>query len=59
MAEVKHITMICPEVGCSSKAFVQVLAVNDKQLQSKIDARANRKLKAALKKAHKQGKHES
>lgn len=58
MAEVKHITMICPEVGCSSKAFVQVLIVGDKKLQSKIDARANRKLEAGLNKAHKRGEHE-
>lgn len=56
--EVKHITRTCPAAGCDSKAFVQVLVVPGKELQPKIDARANKKLKAALAKAHKEGLHD-
>lgn len=55
---VKHITLTCPAKGCSSKAFVQVLVVDDQQLQKRIDARANKKLTDALNKAHKEGEHD-
>lgn len=57
MAEVKHITMKCPRVKCDTKAFVQVLVVEEKELQPKIDARAKLKLTKALTKGHKEGLH--
>lgn len=58
MAEIKHITRTCPQPGCDSRAFVQVLVVAEKTLQPKIDRRANRKLLTALTKAHKEGEHD-
>lgn len=57
MASVKHITMTCPQKGCDNKAFVQVLVVEEKPLQPKIDALARKKLRVALVKAHKEGEH--
>lgn len=61
--KVKHIEMVCAKpIGdgalCEGAAFVQVLAVKDAALQKKIDARANRKLRGALDKAHKEGQHD-
>jgi len=58
MVNVKHITMICPQPKCFSKAFVQVVIVDKKELQPKIDRRARTKLKAALNKAHEEGAHD-
>jgi len=58
MAKIKHITMTCPTKGCEIKAFVQVLIVDEKELQPKIDARARLKLKKALNKGHKEGAHD-
>lgn len=58
MAEVKHITMNCPQPKCEIKAFVQVLIVDEKELQPKIDARARRKLKTTLNNDHKEGLHD-
>jgi hypothetical protein len=55
---VKHITRTCPQPNCDSRAFVQVLVLPDKKLQPKVDRRANRKLIAALEKAHKEGLHD-
>lgn len=55
---VKHITKTCPQPGCDSKAFVQVLVVPEKELQPKIDMRARQKLKKALIDAHKEGLHD-
>lgn len=55
--EVKHLTMTCPRVKCEAKAFVQVLVVEETELQPKIDERANKKLKDALIKAHREGQH--
>lgn len=55
--EVKHITMTCPRVKCDAKAFVQVLVVEEKELQPKIDERARLKLKQALIKGHREGQH--
>lgn len=60
---VKHIEMTCAKpIGdgalCEGAAFVQVLVVEDAALQKKIDARANRKLRGALDKAHKDGQHD-
>lgn len=59
---VKHIEMICLESltgePCKAAAFVQVLVVDDPELQKRIDARANTKLREALNKAHKEGEHD-
>lgn len=60
---VKHIEMVCAKpIGdgalCEGAAFVQVLVVEDADLQKRIDARANRKLRGALDKAHKDGEHD-
>ena len=57
MAKIKHITMTCPQPDCDIKAFVQVLIVDEKELQPKIDALARRKLKKTLTKWHKEGQH--
>lgn len=56
--KVKHITMTCPQPKCHIQAFVQVLIVDEKELQPKIDARARLKLKKALNKGHKEGAHD-
>jgi hypothetical protein len=61
--QVKHIEMVCAKpvadgALCEGAAFVQVLVVEDADLQKKIDARANRKLRGALDKAHKDGEHD-
>lgn len=63
MAKVKHIEMICAKpiadgALCEGAAFVQVLVIEDADLQKKIDARANRKLRGALDKAHTEGQHD-
>lgn len=58
MANVKHITLTCPQPKCFSRAFVQVVIVDDKTLQPKIDGRARLKLKSALNKAHEEGAHD-
>lgn len=55
--EVKHITSTCPVAGCSEKAFVQVLIFKDQKTQTKVDARAKRKLKSQLNEWHKEGQH--
>lgn len=55
--EVEHITMSCPRAGCDIKAFVQVVVVPEKELQSKITARAILKLKKTLREQHKEGLH--
>lgn len=55
--EIKHITMTCPRVKCEAKAFVQVLVVEEKELQPKIDERARLKLKTTLIKSHRDGEH--
>lgn len=61
--KVKHIEMVCAKLlgkgeRCEAGAFVQVLVVDDAELQKRIDARANRKLRGALDKAHKDGDHD-
>lgn len=55
---VKHITMRCSAKDCGEQAFVQVLVVPETELQPKIDARARKKLKTALTKAHEDGDHD-
>lgn len=56
--KVKHITGTCPVAGCAEKAFVQVLIVEQKELQPKIDARARQKLRKQLSQWHKEGQHD-
>lgn len=61
--KVKHIQMSCGKpLGkgeyCEAGAFVQVLIVDNAELQKRIDARANRKLRGALDKMHKDGDHD-
>lgn len=58
MAEVKHITMTCPQPLCDGQAFVQVLVVDDLAKQAKIDALARSKLIKELKRLHKEGLHD-
>lgn len=55
--KVKHITATCPLAGCSDKAFVQVIIMDDPDTQTKVDKRAKRKLKAQLTAWHKEGQH--
>lgn len=55
--KVKHITLTCPRAKCLTKAFVQVVTVEDAGIQEKIDKRAKQKLRAALVLGHKEGKH--
>lgn len=57
MPKIKHITMTCPQKGCTDKAFVQVVIVDETAFQPAIDAKARKKLKTALNKAHKEGEH--
>lgn len=57
MSKVKHITGTCPAADCTEKAFVQVLIVDDKDTQKKIDALARRKLRKQLNEWHKEGQH--
>jgi len=57
-SKVKHITMKCPQAGCDTKAFVQVLIVPETELQPKIDARARRKLRTTLNNDHEGGLHD-
>ncbi len=59
MTKVKHITMTCPQKGCDSKAFVQVVIVDETAFQAAIDAKARKKLKTALTQAHKEGAHDN
>lgn len=54
---VKHITQTCPIAKCDTKAFVQVLVVDDANIQKRIDYRADLKLVNALRQAHKEGEH--
>ena len=58
MADVKHITKTCPYKDCTNKAFVQVVVFEDEKIQAKVDALAKKKLTTALKKLHKEGKHD-
>lgn len=54
--KVKHITATC--LYCDNRAFVQVLVVDDKDIQKKIDRKARYKLKTALHNAHRDGYHD-
>ena len=56
--KVKHITRACPYKGCESKAFVQVVIVDETELQPKIDKLANTKLIKTLKQQHQEGLHD-
>jgi hypothetical protein len=56
--KVKHITKACPFKGCDTKAFVQVVIVEETALQPKIDRRANAKLLNTLKQQHQEGLHD-
>lgn len=58
MAQVKHITGTCPAKGCTEKAFVQVLVVEDKDTQKKIDTKARNKIKKQLTQWHKERQHD-
>lgn len=55
---VKHITLTCPVVKCKSQAFVQVIVVEDQELQKRIDARADQKLRETLDEEHREGLHD-
>ncbi len=57
MAEVKHITMTCPQKGCTEKAFLQVVVQKSLSTQKRIDILAGDKLKKQLTQWHKEGKH--
>lgn len=56
--KIKHVEMECPAEGCEIKAFVQVLIVEDKDLQKRIDKRADAKLQTTLETDHKEGRHD-
>lgn len=58
MAKIKHITMTCPQKGCTNQAFVQVVIVDEVAFQPAIDTKARKKLRSALTKAHKEGAHD-
>jgi len=55
---IKHITKTCPQPGCDSKAFVQVVVVGDAETQKKIDAKARAKLNKGLREHHQKGLHD-
>lgn len=56
--KVKHMEMNCSIKSCDKKAFVQVMIVDKKSVQKKIDAKANKKLKITLEREHSYGWHE-
>ncbi len=58
---VKHLEMPCisgtDKNPCKVRAFVQVVIVDDKKLQQKVDARASEKMSKQLSKEHNEGLH--
>lgn len=55
---VKHVVKTCPIRNCKARAFVQVLVFEDAAKQKKVDALAIKKLNAAHRQLHKDGKHD-